>query len=182
MCILDTNVVHSIKVAEKNDIIIIKITDEVKEGDIIVFDSVSRMSRNAAEGFKDYKALYEAGIHLEFINEPLINTSVFDSTRNNLLNVNIETGNTAVDDFFKGNITPAGIPKIKGLKKAPVLVSFVMVLLKMADLLGIDPAGTIAVGDYDNDIDPGTAWEDLDDDFVCPLCGVSKDEFESDNY
>ncbi len=42
----------------------------------------------------------------------------------------------ALNDFFKGNITPAGIPKIKGLKKAPVLVSFVMVLLKMADLLG----------------------------------------------
>ena len=35
----------------------------------------------------------------------------------------------ALNDFFKGNITPAGIPKIKGLKKAPVLISFVMVLL-----------------------------------------------------
>ncbi len=42
----------------------------------------------------------------------------------------------ALNDFFKGNITPAGIPKIKGLKKAGVLVSFVMVLLKMANLLG----------------------------------------------
>jgi DNA invertase Pin-like site-specific DNA recombinase len=39
-----------------------------------------------------------------FLNEPLINTSVFDSTKNNLLNINIETGNTAVDDFFKGNV------------------------------------------------------------------------------
>ena len=62
------------------------------------------MSRNAEEGFKDYKMLYELGVNLVFLNEPLINTSVFDSTRNNLLNVNIETGNTAVDDFFKGNI------------------------------------------------------------------------------
>ncbi len=42
----------------------------------------------------------------------------------------------ALNDFFKGNITPAGIPKIKGLKKAGVLISFVMVLLKMANLLG----------------------------------------------
>ena len=39
-----------------------------------------------------------------FLNEPLINTSVFDSTKNNLLNVNVETGNEAVDNFFKGNI------------------------------------------------------------------------------
>ncbi|MBE7080084.1 MAG: hypothetical protein E7371_02460 [Clostridiales bacterium] len=48
--------------------------------------------------------LYEKGVHLVFLNEPLINTSVFDSTRNNLLNINIETGNAAVDSFFKGNI------------------------------------------------------------------------------
>ena len=81
-----------------------KLISQIKKEDTIVFDSVSRMSRNAAEGFKDYKMLYELGVNLVFLNEPLINTSVFDSTRNNLLNVNIETGNTAVDDFFKGNI------------------------------------------------------------------------------
>ena len=32
-------------------------------------------------------------------------------------------------------------------------------------------------GDPDNGIDPGTKWEDLGDDFVCPLCGVGKDDF-----
>ena len=81
-----------------------KLMAQIKTGDTIVFDSVSRMSRNAQEGFKDYKMLYERGIHLVFLNEPLINTSVFDSTRNNLLNVNIETGNAAVDSFFRGNV------------------------------------------------------------------------------
>ncbi len=77
---------------------------QIKKEDTIVFDSVSRMSRNADEGFKDYKMLYDLGVNLIFLNEPLINTSVFDSTKNNLLNINIETGNTAVDDFFKGNV------------------------------------------------------------------------------
>ena len=81
-----------------------KLISQIKTADTIVFDSVSRMSRNAAEGFKDYKMLYELGVNLVFLNEPLINTSVFDSTRNNLLNINIETGNNAVDDFFKGNV------------------------------------------------------------------------------
>ena len=81
-----------------------KFIPQVKKDDTIVFDSVSRMSRNAEEGFKDYKMLYERGIHLIFLNEPLINTSVFDSTRNNLLNIDITTGNAAVDTFFKGNI------------------------------------------------------------------------------
>ena len=81
-----------------------KLINIIKKEDTIVFDSVSRMSRNAEEGFKDYKMLYERGIHLIFLNEPLINTSVFDSTRNNLLNIDITTGNSAVDTFFKGNI------------------------------------------------------------------------------
>ena len=81
-----------------------KLMHIINKEDTIVFDSVSRMSRNAAEGFKDYKMLYERGIHLVFLNEPLINTSVFDSTRNNLLKVDIATGNAAVDTFFKGNI------------------------------------------------------------------------------
>ena len=81
-----------------------KLIGQIKTADTIVFDSVSRMSRNAEEGFKDYKMLYERGVHLIFLNEPLINTSVFDSTKNNLLNIDIATGNAAVDTFFKGNI------------------------------------------------------------------------------
>jgi rubredoxin len=35
-----------------------------------------------------------------------------------------------------------------------------------------------AVGDPDNGIEPGTAFADLPDDWVCPECGVDKDEFE----
>ena len=81
-----------------------KLINIIKEQDTIIFDSVSRMSRNAEEGFKDYKLLYERGVHLIFLNEPLINTSVFDSTRNNLLKVDISTGNAAVDTFFNGNL------------------------------------------------------------------------------
>lgn len=34
-----------------------------------------------------------------------------------------------------------------------------------------------AVGDLDNGIEPGTAFEDLPEDWLCPLCGVGKDEF-----
>ena len=81
-----------------------KFIPQVKKDDTIVFDSVSRMSRNADEGFKDYKMLYELGVNLVFLNEPLINTSVFDSTKSNILSIDIATGNAAVDTFFKGNI------------------------------------------------------------------------------
>ena len=34
-----------------------------------------------------------------------------------------------------------------------------------------------ALCDPDNGIAPGTKWEDIPDDFECPLCGVGKDEF-----
>ncbi len=82
-----------------------KLVKQLAKGDTIVFDSVSRMSRNAEEGFKDYKALYEAGINLVFLNEPLINTSIFDTTKSNLLAVPVTMGNKAVDDYFKDNIS-----------------------------------------------------------------------------
>lgn len=35
-----------------------------------------------------------------------------------------------------------------------------------------------AKGDPDNDIAPNTAFEDLPEDWVCPICGASKDQFE----
>ncbi len=81
-----------------------KLMNTIKKEDTIVFDSVSRMSRNAQEGYEDYKTLYNLGVNLIFLNEPLINTSVFDTTKNNLLNIDIKTDNEAVNSFFKGNI------------------------------------------------------------------------------
>jgi len=35
------------------------------------------------------------------------------------------------------------------------------------------------VGDPDNGVQPGTAWESLPDDWVCPVCGAAKDQFET---
>ena len=35
-------------------------------------------------------------------------------------------------------------------------------------------------GDIDNGIEAGTLWEDIPEDFECPLCGVSKEDFEPD--
>lgn len=35
-----------------------------------------------------------------------------------------------------------------------------------------------ALGDPDSGIAPGTKWEDVPEDWVCPICGVGKDAFE----
>ena len=54
-----------------------KLLRVVKPGDRIIFDSVSRMSRNADEGVKLYFELYDKGISLVFLKEPHINTDVY---------------------------------------------------------------------------------------------------------
>jgi len=37
-----------------------------------------------------------------------------------------------------------------------------------------------ATGDPENNIAAGTKWEDLPEDWVCPLCGASKSEFSEE--
>lgn len=36
------------------------------------------------------------------------------------------------------------------------------------------------VGDADNGIEAGTAFEDLPDDWVCPICAVGKEDFSEE--
>ena len=57
-----------------------KLMRKLKPGDSIVFDSVSRMSRNSEDGIALYMDLYEKGIDLVFLKEPLIDTSVYRET------------------------------------------------------------------------------------------------------
>ena len=58
-----------------------KLYKQLREGDTIVFDEVSRMSRNAEEGFKTYKELYEMGVNLIFLKESTLNTENFRQTQ-----------------------------------------------------------------------------------------------------
>ena len=52
--------------------------ESAKGSDItLVFDEVSRMSRNAKEGFEDYKMLYDMGVNLVFLKERHIDTDNF---------------------------------------------------------------------------------------------------------
>lgn len=75
-----------------------KLLNKVQSGDTIIFDSVSRMSRNASEGFELYKKLFDDGVNLVFINEPYINTDVYKATRDAL----VPMTNTNVDLILAG--------------------------------------------------------------------------------
>lgn len=70
----------------------------IKPEDQIVFDSVSRMSRNAEEGFQTYEKLYAMGISLIFLKEPHINTATYKKAMENTISM---TG-TAVDYILEG--------------------------------------------------------------------------------
>ena len=64
----------------------------------LVFDEVSRMSRNAREGFEDYKMLYDMGVNLVFLKERHIDT---DNFRQALQSKVAMTG-TDIDCILKG--------------------------------------------------------------------------------
>ena len=69
----------------------------IKSGDTIVFDSVSRMSRNAEVGFQIYQELYDKGVELVFLKEPHINTATYKKALSN----NIRMTGTKTDIILK---------------------------------------------------------------------------------
>ena len=76
----------------------IKLYTKVKNGDTIVFDSVSRMSRNAEEGFNTYEDLYNRGVNLIFLKEKHINTDTYKKSLAGLVSMT----NTNVDLILEG--------------------------------------------------------------------------------
>ena len=76
-----------------------KILKAVKSGDMIVFDSVSRMSRNADEGFALYQTLLQQGVDLVFLKEPHINTAVYREAAEKQIDT-IQTGDEATDELL----------------------------------------------------------------------------------
>jgi len=75
-----------------------KVFKLAKAGDTLVFDSVSRMSRNAEEGYEDYENLYSRGINLVFLNEHHIDTDVYRKA----LETAIPMTGTNVDYILEG--------------------------------------------------------------------------------
>lgn len=75
-----------------------KLLCRLTSGDTVVFDSVSRMSRNADDGFKLYEELYSENIDLIFLKEPQINTTTYKTAKDRA----IPLTNTSVDYILEG--------------------------------------------------------------------------------
>lgn len=72
----------------------------VKAGDTIVFDSVSRMSRDALEGFKLYQDLFAKGVELVFLKEPQINTATYREAMEKQIGAIVDSGDEATDELI----------------------------------------------------------------------------------
>ena len=75
-----------------------KLYKTVKPGDTIIFDEVSRMSRDAEEGFAVYEDLFLRGVNLMFIKEPHINTDTYKNAMEN----GVQMTGTNVDYILEG--------------------------------------------------------------------------------
>lgn len=102
-----------------------KLISKVVEGDTIVFDSVSRMSRNSDEGYKIYEDLFNRGIELVFLKEKHINTETYKKALTN----NIQMTGTNVDFILEG------INKyLLSLAKEQIIIAFNQSEKEVADL------------------------------------------------
>ena len=76
-----------------------KLYRALKENDVVIFDSVSRMSRNAAEGFALYKELFDRNIRLVFLKERHIDTDSYREALNGIVSQQFESGDKAADEL-----------------------------------------------------------------------------------
>ena len=104
-----------------------KLFNQVKSGDKIVFDSVSRMSRNATEGVQQYMELFDRGVELEFLKEPHINTETY---RKQIEGVNLPSTDNAVVNAVLEGVEKA----LKELAKEQIKLAFEQAEKEVKDL------------------------------------------------
>lgn len=101
-----------------------KLLRTLRKGDIVIFDSVSRMSRNASEGIAVYEDLHTRGVSLIFLKEPAINSDCYDKAVNS-----IPMTGTAVDPILQGvNIF------LKNLRREQIKAAFGQAEKEVEDL------------------------------------------------
>lgn len=109
-----------------------KLCKQVKQGDTIIFDSVSRMSRNAVEGFALYQDFFNRDIELVFLKEQQINTATYKEAANKQIET-ISTGDEATDELTSAIM--AAINKyMMRLAEKQIKIAFEQAEKEVADL------------------------------------------------
>lgn len=102
-----------------------KLLKTVKPGDTIIFDSVSRMSRDSNEGYAVYEELFNRNISLIFLKEPQIDT---DTYRNAITKSIPMTGTNA--DFILEGVNQF----LLALAKEQIMLAFEQAEKEVSDL------------------------------------------------
>ena len=110
-----------------------KIYKAAKAGDVIVFDSVSRMSRDAEEGFQVYEELFRRGVELIFLKEHHIDTATYKKAIDGQIQLAINSGNVAADELI-GNIAEAINKYLLSLAKEQIRLAFDQAEKEVEDL------------------------------------------------
>lgn len=109
-----------------------KILSKVEVNDTIIFDSVSRMSRNAEEGFSLYEELFTKGVNLVFLKEPHINTDTYRKAIESKFQIAFNSGDVATDELMK-SIMEALNKYIMRLAKKQIQLAFDQVEKEVSD-------------------------------------------------
>ena len=167
-----------------------KLLNVIKAGDVVVFDSVSRMSRNAQEGIEIYLELFDKGVELVFLKEPHINTETYRQALTRQIDM---TGETV--DFILEGINKY----LKELAKEQIRIAFDQAEKEVQDLrqrtkegmltaknsgkrIGTPKGAVLTVKKYEKARDIirkhcRAFGGSLDDAEVQKLCGVSRKTF-----
>ena len=94
-----------------------KLLKIIKADDTLVFDSVSRFSRNADEGCELYEKLFNDKINLIFLQESYINTDIYRKALENQIALQLNTGDVATDAFINAIIDSSFVYKINKWSK-----------------------------------------------------------------
>lgn len=105
----------------------------LQAGDKLVFDSVSRMSRNAEEGCKLYEELFNKGIIIEFLKEPHINTETYKKAIQSQIEIKLQTGNKATDNLMNTIIEALNTYSLE-LAKEQIKIAFEQAEKEVQDL------------------------------------------------
>ena len=110
-----------------------KLMKALKAGDVVVFDSVSRMSRDAEEGFRIYEELFRNGVELVFLKERHIDTATYKKAIEGQLQISVSTGDNKTDTLLTG-ISEAINKYLLSLAKEQIRLAFEQAEKEVEDL------------------------------------------------
>lgn len=119
-----------------------KLLKIIEPNDTMVFDGVSRFSRNADEGCELYEKLFNDRVNLIFLHESYINTDIYRKALDNQIQIHLQTGDKATDSFINAIIDALNKYTIE-LAKAQIRKAFEQAEKEVKDLQRNTKAGIV---------------------------------------